>query len=101
LLKNEAGDQECWLILNMDSTKTIKLLFFANLRDRAGINSIDLEIPDKMTVSELKEKIAREYPGLQPLMESVVIAINREFAFDDFNVPDRAEVALFPPVSGG
>jgi molybdopterin converting factor small subunit len=30
-----------------------------------------------------------------------VISINREFAFDDSVVPENAEVAMFPPVSGG
>jgi molybdopterin converting factor small subunit len=30
-----------------------------------------------------------------------VISINREFAFDESVVPKSAEVAMFPPVSGG
>jgi molybdopterin converting factor small subunit len=34
-------------------------------------------------------------------MASVLFTINREYAFDDALVPPNAEVALFPPVSGG
>jgi molybdopterin converting factor small subunit len=41
------------------------------------------------------------YPGLKEAMETVVISINREFAFDESVVPENAEVAMFPPVSGG
>lgn len=80
---------------------TIQVLFFATLRDRAGVKSSQLEIPVGMTVGQLKEKIREEHPALEQSMDSVVIAVNREFAFDEAIVPDHAEVALFPPVSGG
>jgi molybdopterin converting factor subunit 1 len=79
----------------------IKVLFFANLRDRAGTRSTELEIPPEMTVQGLKDLVVEEYPGLKESMETVVISINREFAFDDSVVPENAEVAIFPPVSGG
>lgn len=79
----------------------IKVLFFATLRDRAGIKSIDLEIPAETTVQDLKSIVADAYPGLIDTMDSVVISINREFAFDESLVPENSEVAMFPPVSGG
>jgi molybdopterin converting factor subunit 1 len=79
----------------------IKVLFFATLRDRAGTKSLDIEIPEDTTVQDLKDRIARDYPSLEQSMESVVISINREFAFDESVVPESAEVAMFPPVSGG
>jgi molybdopterin converting factor small subunit len=34
-------------------------------------------------------------------MDTVVVSINREFAFDESLVPAGSEVAMFPPVSGG
>jgi molybdopterin converting factor subunit 1 len=79
----------------------IKVLFFATLRDRAGTKSLDIEISEETTVKGLKDRITREYPSLEQSMESVVISINREFAFDESIVPANAEVAMFPPVSGG
>ena len=79
----------------------IKVLFFATLRDRAGTKSLDIEIPDDTTVQGLKDQITCNYPNLAQSMESVVISINREFAFDESVVPENAEVAMFPPVSGG
>jgi len=81
--------------------QSVKLLFFANLRDKAGVKSKEIEIPAGMTVVELKARIAKEFPGLAQSLETVVIAINREFAFDEAIIPDNAEIALFPPVSGG
>lgn len=79
----------------------IKLLFFATLRDRAGTRSMDLEIPENMTVQGLKEKLAEEYPNLRDSMKSVLITIDREYAFDEAIIPSNAEMAMFPPVSGG
>lgn len=79
----------------------IKVLFFATLRDRAGMKSAELEIPVETTVQGLKDLIVDAYPNLQETMDSVVISINREFAFDENIVPENAEVAMFPPVSGG
>jgi len=79
----------------------IKVMFFATLRDHAKTKSIELDIPEGMTVLELKKRIIHEIPDLRDSMDSVVLSVNREFAFDQNPVPDGAEVALFPPVSGG
>jgi molybdopterin converting factor subunit 1 len=79
----------------------IKLLFFATIRDRAGTKSMDLDVPEDMTVQGLKDKIAQEYPNLRDSMKSVLITIDREYAFDEAVIPPNAEMAMFPPVSGG
>jgi len=79
----------------------IKLLFFATLRDRAGTKSMELEIADELTIQGLKHKLAVDYPNLAQSMSSVLVTINREYAFDEAVVPQNAEIALFPPVSGG
>ena len=79
----------------------IKLLFFATIRDRAGTKSLEIDIPVDLTILVLKEKLSTDYPNLKDSMKSVLITINREYAFDDAVVPSNAEVALFPPVSGG
>ena len=79
----------------------VKLLFFATLRDRAGTKTMDLDIPVDLTIQGLKDKISEEYPNLRDSMSSVLITINREYAFDDAVIPPNAELAMFPPVSGG
>jgi molybdopterin synthase catalytic subunit len=79
----------------------IKLLFFATIRDRAGVKSLEMDIPAEMTILELKEKLVGEYPNLKESLHSVLMTINREYAFDEAVVPPNAEIALFPPVSGG
>lgn len=79
----------------------IKLLFFATIRDRAGSKTMEMDIPVDMTIKGLKEKLSADYPTLKDSMKSVLITINREYAFDEAVVPANAEIGMFPPVSGG
>ncbi len=79
----------------------IKLLFFATIRDRAGTKSMEMEVPADMTIQGLKDKLSSDYPKLKDSMKSVLITINREYAFDEAIVPPDAEIGMFPPVSGG
>jgi len=79
----------------------IRLLFFATLRDRAGTRQMELEVPEGLTVKGLKEHLAQTHPNLAESMQSVLVTIEREYAFDDAVIPEHGEVAMFPPVSGG
>ncbi len=79
----------------------IKILFFATFRTRAGISSMELEIKHGTTVGELKEILVSQFPPLEASLHHTLLSINREFAFDEEIIPEGAEVALFPPVSGG
>jgi molybdopterin converting factor subunit 1 len=79
----------------------VTILFFATLKDRAGVQKTGLDLPEGARVEDLKARLLREHPGLAPAMDSTLVSINREFAFDEDLVPNGAEVAFFPPVSGG
>ncbi len=80
----------------------VKILLFATLRERAGgAKFIELDLPENSTVQMLKEQIASQHPNLAASMKSVIATINREFAFDEAPLPVGAELAMFPPVSGG
>ncbi len=77
------------------------IMLFATLRDYAGAKTIELEVPPGTSVEGLKELLARTYPKMGPVQHSIMTAINREFAADEQIIPLNAEIALFPPVSGG
>lgn len=62
---------------------------------------MELDVPADMTVKGLKNKIAEDYPNLKESMKSVLVTIEREYAFDETVIPPNAEMAMFPPVSGG
>ena len=90
-----AAGQAMW------SMNKIRVLFFATLRDRTGMKSVELEVPADMTVQELKDRLASDFPNLKESMKTVLVSVNKEYSFDEAAIPQNAEVALFPPVSGG
>ena len=79
----------------------VKVLFFANLRDYSGVKSLELEIPVGLKLKELTEQLLHTYPRLEIVRGSMVTAINRKYAGEDEIIPENAEIAIFPPVSGG
>ena len=80
---------------------TISVLFFATMRDHIGQKSISLDIPSNTNVSGLKSVLAEKYPNAAGALEATLVSINREYAFPEDDIPDGAEVAMFPHVSGG
>jgi molybdopterin synthase catalytic subunit len=81
--------------------KQVSVLFFASLRERVGEKQIWIDLPEDAYVSDLKFALQMRYPALQPLLATSLVAINKEYVADEQFVPDGAEIALFPPVSGG
>ncbi len=79
----------------------VRVLFFAKARDAAGAPELEVEVPDHATVEQLKTALATSRPALIPLLPRLHIAINSDYARDNDLIPAGAEVACFPPVSGG
>ncbi len=80
---------------------TYTVLFFANFKELAGARQVALDLPAGASVRELKDRLSALYPALKPALPSALVSINREFAFEQDILPAEAEIALFPPVSGG
>jgi molybdopterin converting factor subunit 1 len=80
----------------------VKVRLFAMLRERAGRDSVTLDLPDDATVSQAVEAVGRTH-GLGDLIAAmpVVMAVNREYAAAGDRLSAGDEVALIPPVSGG
>ena len=79
----------------------ITVLFFASLRELVGKKESALDIPEGTNVKEFKALIGEKYPTLVPSLDTTLVSVNKEFGFDEDIIPTGAEVALFPPVSGG
>jgi molybdopterin converting factor subunit 1 len=80
----------------------VRVLLFAMLRERAGRDSLDLDLADGATAGDAIAAIA-ERAGLGDVLDRmpVGIALNREYVRGDAALADGDEVALIPPVSGG
>ena len=81
--------------------KQINLLFFATIRDHIGQKQLPIQVPSQAGVAEVKSILVNKHPESAAVINSALVSINREFAFEDDVIPDGAEVALFPDVSGG
>jgi len=80
---------------------TLKVLFFATLRDLAGVKELTLELPEGSTVGDLRAALVQQYPALAQRLPTALASVNKEYAFDQDALPAKAEAAFFPPVSGG
>ncbi|MBN1535118.1 MAG: molybdenum cofactor biosynthesis protein MoaE [Anaerolineales bacterium] len=97
-----AGKAAIGLGVNIKPYMHITILFFAAYKDQAKTQRADMEIPANCTVIQLlNEILIKEFPHLTIHAPSTLVSINREFASFEDNIPEGAEVAIFPPVSGG
>jgi molybdopterin converting factor subunit 1 len=78
-----------------------RVLFFATLREKTGNNEIMIGFPHGSHISDIKKLVLERFPTLSQYVDTMIVALNHEFAFDDDMVPNDAEIAIFPPVSGG
>ena len=74
----------------------VHVRLFAILRERAGRDTLELDLPDGARVSDALAAVGSLADGL-PL----VLAVNREYAPPEQELAAGDELALIPPVSGG
>jgi len=79
----------------------ITVLFFAKLKDYVPSPKMDMEVPENSNVQELRNIITKQFPNLVDVLPNVIVSINQQFAFNEDIILDQAEIAFFPPVSGG
>ena len=72
----------------------VSVRLFAGLRERAGSERIEVDLPEGATVGDL-------LAAMELAPRSCVAAVNREYAGPDTPIGAGDEVALVPPVSGG
>lgn len=79
----------------------VTALLFARLREQAGTDRADLELPGGATVADAYAELRRLHPGLESGQGAVRPALNQEFASWDDPLAEGDELAFIPPVSGG
>ena len=83
----------------------LELRFFASLREGLGLAGESVTTPPEVkTIADLREFLAqRGNPWAEALANTKVIrcALNQEMVADSTPLVEGAEVAFFPPVTGG
>ena len=72
---------------------------FGIARDILGGKEVVLEISGN-TVADLRIDLSKRYPKLESL-NSLFIAVNKNYAEGETELNETDEIALIPPVSGG
>jgi len=81
----------------------IKVLFFAQLKERLNCGELRLDLDKSLSVNSLKTHLKAQGDIWQECLEDgrVLVAVNQTMANADTIINREDEVAFFPPVTGG
>ncbi|MBT3224677.1 MAG: MoaD/ThiS family protein [Deltaproteobacteria bacterium] len=79
----------------------IKVLVFAHIKELIGSGSIDLELSEGATGNDLLQKMEASFPQIKGHRKYLKLSMNGEYINADATIIQDAEIAIFPPVSGG
>jgi molybdopterin synthase catalytic subunit len=77
------------------------VLFFGPLRDIVHRSEDTFEAEGPISLADVFDRYAGQFPGLAGLRASIVFARNQQFADGGAAVAEGDELAFLPPVSGG
>ena len=86
----------------------IKVRLFSILKDYAGVDHVELDVREDVSVKDIINMLLKKLPGLRKAFEvvreeqvNVIVLVNGEPVDLNRVVRDGDEVALVPPASGG
>ncbi len=81
--------------------RTVRVRFYAGLQAMMGQKVVEIDVRERATVGELRERIVEDYPVLGALMPTLACAVNEEMAPDEHVLLAGDDVELIPPIAGG
>ena len=92
-------------LIQMEATNKkairVRVLFFGAARDAAGREELELSLSSQANVASAFAQLLADYPALARFGNSLLLAVNQEYALRDRKLSDGDELAVLPPVSGG
>jgi len=79
----------------------VRVLFFSLLQDITGTPELLVVQPSGVTLQALLESLFTRWPRLREWDESLLLAIDHDYAARSALLRDGCEVAIMPPVQGG
>lgn len=93
------------MIDTLTKTRTLKLVYFAWVRERVGLAEEKVELPaEARTVADLVHWLKTRGEGYEAAFENEAIvraAIDHSHVKPDAPLADAREIAFFPPMTGG
>jgi MoaD family protein len=79
----------------------IRIQFYSQLRDLAGCQTLDVDLPTGATVADLLDKLCNQLPALHAQDKTILVGAGVEFVERDYEIKPGDEIAIMPPVQGG
>jgi molybdopterin converting factor subunit 1 len=79
----------------------VRLRLFASLREAAGRERVDLELPPGASAEDAWRALVSAHPALAPRRSSLAASVNRRYAPFGTVLGEGDEVVFIPPVCGG
>ena len=80
---------------------SIKVLYFASLREEIGRRGDTVDYPSQDSSSMSVEQLWVNSTGQHSFPDYLLVAVNQEYTNPQAILSDGDEVAFFPPVTGG
>jgi molybdopterin converting factor subunit 1 len=80
---------------------TVRLLFFAVLRDIASADEREIELDEGATPEDVWRSLREAYPRLNGFKQAPMAAINETYADASTLLRNGDVLAFIPPVAGG
>jgi molybdopterin converting factor small subunit len=79
----------------------VRVRYFAQLRDVAGLSETEMEVREGATVAELLTALYDRAPALRSWDKSILLGSGVEFVGREHALQPNEEIAVMPPVQGG
>ena len=79
----------------------VNVLYFGIVRERLACGEERMELTDGACVRDLLSVLEKRHGSLEKGVDSLRIAVNREYVDSSHGLSENDEVAVIPPVSGG
>jgi molybdopterin converting factor small subunit len=85
---------------NIDAVK-VRVQFYAQLSDLAGMRELGVNLPEGATIRDLLDQIYARQPALRPHDKTILIGAGVEFVDRGHKLKPGEEISIMPPVQGG
>ena len=79
----------------------IRVQFYSQLRDLAGVQTVNLDLSNDAAVSDLLENLYTKFPALRSHDKNILVGAGLEFVDRAYKLKPGDEVSIMPPVQGG
>ena len=79
----------------------IHVKLFSLLREKAGTDTIALDLPEGASAAQALALLLQHHPALEPHLSNVRLAVHMDFVDTTLCLAEGDELTLIPPVSGG